>query len=167
MKPDWDKLVAEFKGHATGVVADVDCTAGGKSLCEKVGVNGYPSIKYGDPNALEDYEGGRDFAALQKFAQENLKPVCSPTNIDLCDDEKKKQIEELMALSDEDLAKQIKEKETEMDKAERKFKKRVEKLQAKYEEYNKEKDATIAEIKAGGLGLKKAVKAAKKSKEEL
>merc|ERR1719440_103333 len=141
MKPDWDKLMKNWnkgKKAANTLIGDVDCTtAGGKSLCEKVGVNGYPTIKWGDPNALEDYEGGRDFAALQKFAQENLKPVCSPTNIDLCDDEKKKQIEELMALSDEDLAKQIKDKELEMKKAESKFKKRVEKLQAKYEEYNK------------------------------
>lgn len=169
MKPDWDKLIAEYTGHATGLVADVDCTADGKSLCEKVGVRGYPTIKWGDPNSLEDYEGGRDLDALKKFAAENLKPQCSPANIDLCDDEKKKRIEELMAKPDADLEKDIKEKEGAMAKAEAKLKKRVEKLQKKYEEYNKEKDDAIAEIKASGLGLMKAVKAAKaaKAKEEL
>ena len=41
MKPDWDKLMKEFDGHATTLVADVDCTAGGKPLCDKVGVRGY------------------------------------------------------------------------------------------------------------------------------
>ena len=41
MKPDWDKLMTEFDGHATTLVADVDCTAAGQSLCEKVGVRGY------------------------------------------------------------------------------------------------------------------------------
>ena len=41
MKPDWDKLVKEFDDHATTLVADVDCTAGGKPLCDKVGVRGY------------------------------------------------------------------------------------------------------------------------------
>ena len=41
----------------------------------------YPTIKHGDVNNLEDYKGGRDFAALQKFAK-GLKPVCSPAKLD-------------------------------------------------------------------------------------
>merc|ERR1712124_139268 len=98
MKPDWDKLAKEFDGHATTLVADVDCTAGGKPLCDKVGVRGYPTIKHGDVNNLEDYKGGRDFAALQKFAK-GLKPVCSPAKLDLCDDETKAKIKELQAMS--------------------------------------------------------------------
>ena len=60
MKPDWDKLSAEFADSKTVVIADVDCTAGGKSLCEEIGVRGYPTIKFGDPHNLEDYKGGRD-----------------------------------------------------------------------------------------------------------
>ena len=47
MKPDWDKLVKEFDGHATTLVADVDCTAGGKPLCDKVGVRGYAGQAFG------------------------------------------------------------------------------------------------------------------------
>eukprot|EP00592_Proboscia_alata_P028156 CAMPEP_0194442332 /NCGR_PEP_ID=MMETSP0176-20130528/126066_1 /TAXON_ID=216777 /ORGANISM="Proboscia alata, Strain PI-D3" /LENGTH=232 /DNA_ID=CAMNT_0039268409 /DNA_START=185 /DNA_END=883 /DNA_ORIENTATION=+ len=104
MKPDWDKLMTEFADSATGLVADVDCTAAGKSLCETHGVKGYPTIKWGDPAALEDYQGGRDFDSLQKFASESLKPMCSPNNIDLCDDEKKAEIEKVQAMSDEELA---------------------------------------------------------------
>ena len=42
---------------------------------------------------VEDYNGGRSYADLQKFAQ-GLGPVCSPANLDLCDDEKKKKIDE-------------------------------------------------------------------------
>merc|ERR1711972_600912 len=111
------KLIKAYKDSKTALVADVDCTAAGKDLCETHGVQGFPTIKWGDPSSLEAYEGGRDYDALKKFAKENLKPVCSPTNIDLCDDEKKKEIEELMAKSDSDLETQIKEKETEMEKA--------------------------------------------------
>ena len=66
---------SEFAGSATQLVADVDCTADGKSLCETVGVRGYPSIKWGDPSDLQDYQGGRDFDALKNFADENLKPI--------------------------------------------------------------------------------------------
>ena len=45
MKPDWDSLASEYEGSDKVVIADVDCTAGGKPLCEKFGVKGYPTIK--------------------------------------------------------------------------------------------------------------------------
>merc|ERR1712216_399551 len=106
-----DKLIKKYKGHATALVADVDCTAEGKPLCEEHGVQGFPTIKWGDPSALEDYDGGRDFDDLVKFADENLKPLCSPKNLDLCDDEKKKQIEEYMKMSVDDLDSEIQKKE--------------------------------------------------------
>ena len=50
----------------------------GKPLCDSNGVRGFPTIKYGSPSALEDYEGGRDFDSLKKFADENLGPSCGP-----------------------------------------------------------------------------------------
>merc|ERR1719210_1051653 len=99
MKPAWDKLMKEYEGSSDILIADVDCTADGEDLCEEVGVEGFPTIKYGDPNNLEAYEGGRDLDALQKFAKENLGPTCGPANLDLCDEEKKKKIAELMAMS--------------------------------------------------------------------
>ena len=150
------------------MVGDADCTAEAKPLCDSNGVQGFPTIKWGDPNALEDYQGGRDYDALKKFADENLKPVCSPGNIDLCDDEKKAEIEKLQAMSDGDLDTAIKEGETKIEDAEKSFKDDLEALQKNYERLMKEKDATIAEVKASGLGLMKSVKAAKgKGKEEL
>jgi len=45
MKPDWDALGSEYADSKTVVIADVDCTAAGKPLCEKYGVRGYPTIK--------------------------------------------------------------------------------------------------------------------------
>jgi len=167
MKPAWDKLIKKYEGSATALVADVDCTAAGKPLCEEVGVEGFPTIKWGDPAALEAYEGGRDFDSLSKFAEENLKPMCSPKNIDLCDDEKKAQIKKLQAMSEADLQKAVDEKEEEVKKAGETFDSEVEKLQKRYEELDKEKTEKIAEIKNSGLGLMKAVLAAGKSKEEL
>jgi hypothetical protein len=168
MKPAWDKLMKKFKDSKTVLVGDVDCTAAGESLCQEVGVQGYPTIKYGDPSALEDYSGGRDFDALKKFASEDLKPSCSPSNIDLCDDDKKKEITDLQALSADDLEAKITEKEKELSAAEDTFKSEVEKLQATYEKLSKEKDAAIKEVKESGLGLMKAVRAGnKKKKEEL
>jgi uncharacterized coiled-coil protein SlyX len=161
MKPDWDKLMEEFKDSPTQLVADVDCTADGKPLCDANGVRGYPTLKWGDPTDLQDYQGGRDYDTLKKFAEENLKPICSPANIDLCDDDKKKEIEKYQAMADEELAKMITEKEEEMKKAETDFKELVDGLQAQYKEAMEAKDATLESIKNSGLGLMKAVKAAK------
>jgi len=166
MKPDWDKLSAEFADSATAVVADVDCTAGGKSLCDEVGVRGYPSIKYGDPNNLEDYKGGRTLDALKKFAEENLGPTCGPANLDLCDDEKKALIEKYSATSLADLDAAITEADEKSIKAEADFKTFVDGLQKQYEAESKKKDDLIASIKSSGLGFMKQVKSAKK-KEEL
>lgn len=164
MKPAWDDLMDAFKDSSTQLVADVDCTAEGKELCETHGVRGYPTIKWGDPNALEDYKGGRDFDALKKFADENLKPICSPANLDLCDDDKKAEIEKFMAMSDDELDKAIKEKEDEQKKVEKEFKDLVSKLQKDYQEANTKKDEALEDIKNSGLGLMKSVKATKSSK---
>jgi len=165
MKPDWDKLMDAFADSETALVADVDCTAEGKDLCTEHGVRGYPTIKWGDPSALEDYAGGRDFASLEKFATENLKPMCSPANIDLCEGDKKAQIEKFIAIAGDELDKMIAEKEKEVEAAEKVFKEGVEGLQAKYQELMAEKEKKEAEIKESGLGLMKACKAfAAKSK---
>merc|ERR1712182_199870 len=138
MKPAWDKLMTEYSSSKTALVADVDCTAAGKPLCDSNGVRGYPTIKYGDPSNLEDYKGGRSLKALQDFAKENLKPVCSPANLDLCDGDKKTQIEGFMAMSDGDLDAKIKEKKAENDALEETFKTEVKALQAKYEQLQKD-----------------------------
>jgi len=158
MKPDWDKLMKAFKDDESRLVADVDCTTGGKALCDRVGVRGYPTIKHGDPNNLEDYKGGRDYAALEKFAK-GLKPVCSPAKMDLCEPEMKEKILELQKLSAADLDKQIKEKEAEIEKAEKTFTDEVDKLQKTYQKLQEDKEATVTAVKESGLGLMKSVKA--------
>jgi len=160
MKPAWDKLMAEYDGHASALVGDVDCTAEGKPLCDSNGVRGFPTIKYGDPNNLEDYQGGRDYDSLKAFADENLKPSCGPANLELCDDDKKAEIVALQALSAEELDAQITAKEKEISDAEEAFETALKGLQETYEKISKDKDDTIAAVKASGLGLMKAVKAA-------
>jgi len=158
MKPDWDKLMDAFAGSSTQLIADVDCTADGKPLCDKVGVRGYPTIKWGDPSDLQDYQGGRTYDDLKKFADENLKPMCSPKNLDLCDDDKKAEIQKFQAMSAADLDAAIAAEEKKLEDAEEEFKTEVQKLQDKYSSLSTEKDEKIAAVKNAGLGLMKAVK---------
>jgi hypothetical protein len=167
MKPDWDKLAAEFKDSKTVLIGDADCTAGGKSLCDVSGVRGFPTIKSGDPSDLQDYKGGRDYAALKKHA-ESLGPSCSPANLDLCDADKKAKIEEFTKMGAAKREETITEQEAESAKLEADFKEFVENLQKSYTEANEKKDKAVEDLKASGLGLLKSVHAhEKKQKAEL
>lgn len=168
MKPDWDKLITSFSASTTILVADVDCTAGGKSKCQEVGVKGYPTIKYGDPDHLQDYEGGRDFDSLKKFA-DGLGPMCGPANIDLCDEDKKAKIAEYKAMDEESRWLKIEEQEQAIAKLEEDFKEFVQELQSKFDEANKKKEAELERIKDSGIALLKGVQkqASKREKTEL
>jgi len=159
MKPAWDRLMREFEESETALVADVDCTADGKELCTKVGVKGYPTLKYGDPNNLEDYKGGRDYDDLLTFAKENLGPSCGPENIDLCDADQKAKIEEIQAKGLATLEAEIKALDDSIKTAEDNFETELKKLQETYEQLQKDKDAAVEAAKSQDLGLMKTVRA--------
>lgn len=116
MKPDWDKLEKKFKDSDVVTIADVDCTAAGKPLCEKVGVSGYPTIKYwlaGNKSA-KDYQGGRDLNSLTSFTESTFKAACDPTTGKGCNEQEKRYIEKIQPKSVEELQTELKEKETEL-----------------------------------------------------
>merc|ERR1719424_1454380 len=87
------------------------------------------------------------------------KPLCSPANIDLCDDDKKKEIETFQAMSSDELKAAIEAEEAKNEEAEKTFKSEVEKLQKKYESLQKDKEDAMKAVKDSGLGLMKAVAA--------
>lgn len=170
MAPDWEKLAEGWKDHATGLVAEVDCTAEGKPLCEANGVRGFPTLKWGDPAGLTEYEGSRTYDDLAEFATQNLKPMCSATNVDLCDAKKKAQLESYMQLGLDDLQAAIAKEEKKLETAESEFKDAVAKLQAEYQKLSEEKDMKIAKVRESGLSFMKSVLAVKKkagAKDEL
>lgn len=108
MKPAWDTLMGEYSTNPNVLIADVDCTADGKDLCEKHGVQGFPTIKYGDPDDMKDYQGGRDLDSLKSFAASNLGPQCGPgDNYNLCSDKVKAKIDKFLKLSATELQEKI------------------------------------------------------------
>jgi len=155
MKPDWEKLTNDFAESSTAVIADVDCTKDdSKDLCSKMGVKGYPTIKYFTEATAatgDSYEGGRSYADLKKWADENLGPSCSPANLDLCNDEQKEEIEKYQAMDVSELQEMVDTKTAAAEEAEKTFKDEVSKLQKKYEELQSEKDAAV---EAAGVDMR-------------
>lgn len=138
MKPAWDALANEFAG-----VYDVDCTAGGKSLCEAIGVQGYPTIKWGDPSdpkKLEDYKGGRDAAELREFAEKNLKPPCGPDQLDACSEEQKTMLEGFLKRPASELLAEAKKIESDAKAKQNKIDKRTAKLKTKKQDFEDDRD---------------------------
>ena len=100
MKPDWDKLASEYQDSDSVLIADVDCTEGGKDLCETHGVKGYPTIKTfsAGESEGEDYDGGRDFDALKAHA-ESLGPSCHIDSKEFCSADALVELEKYAAMS--------------------------------------------------------------------
>lgn len=169
MAGDWQRLSDEWKDHKVGLVAQVDCTDykdGGKALCQQVGIQSFPTFKYGHPQELEDYEGGRTYDDLAAFAKENLVPVCSADRMDLCDEQRQAEIQGYLDLSVEELERLIEAEEAKLKEAEEQFSQTVEDLSRRYGDAEKERDAVIAKVTRGDLGLMRSVRLAKSALEE-
>lgn len=163
MKPAWDSLMEEYADSSNVLVADVDCIGSGKSLCDAVGVKGFPTIKFGDPGHLDDYKGARDTESLKKFASE-LKPSCNVKTLDNCDEEQSAFVKTLKDSSVEDLEVTVEDAETARKKAESDFEAGVKKLQTEYQTLMSTKETTISDLKTKHkIGIVKAVLKNKKS----
>jgi len=72
LQPQWNKAATELKGQVK--IAKVDCTTN-PTIAQRFGVNSYPQIKlfpsgHKSDNAIEDYSGARDSAAITAWALE-------------------------------------------------------------------------------------------------
>jgi len=146
LKPAWDKLGDEYDGSSTVLIGDVDCTVH-QNLCQKFGVQGYPTLKYFTANPMGDaYNGGRDYEELSKFAKESLGPSCGVEHMDLCDAEQKKSLETKMALSDAELDKLIEDSDAKLKQADEDLEALLKGLQASYEDGKKAKEDAQAAL---------------------
>lgn len=117
---------------------------------------------HGDPQHLEKYEGPRLFMDLEKFVETKLKPLCSAHNLDLCDDETKATIEELLKLSFKELDERVAEAEQDLHAATADFDKNLKKIQNEYYTVADTKQNAIDALKDDNLALMKAVKGHRK-----
>ena len=139
MKPAWDSLMKEYESSETILVADVDCINAGKDLCQKNGVKGFPSVKFGNAVDLEDYKGARDLEALQEFVS-SLGPQCNPSTYEHCSEEQTLEIKILRKTNKDELQKMVSVYDTEKESIQKTFKENVANLQSAYEQMVESKD---------------------------
>lgn len=153
-----EKLAEEWDGNEVGLVAEVDCSSKlGKIFCEYMDIKSFPTLMYGHPNSMEEYEGGRTYQELSEFAKENLVPQCTPTDLDRCDAVTRELIEQYLAKSKQELMAMVKVEEAKLKEAKEKYDAELDALQAKYEEAAKVRDEAIEAVRKGGIHLMKAV----------
>jgi len=180
MKPDWDKLGKSFADSENLLIVDVDCTADGQGTCQRMGVQGYPTIKYftektGKSGAA--YNGGRDFNSMKAFADKTLntascdvttKKGCLPNELTYIEKNEAKTMEELQTeMSEKEEALKELKKERSAAQAEMREK---EKAWTKKEKLLKKASGILKQLekkKGGGGGAKpKAKKAPPKEEME-
>jgi len=162
MAPDWVKLADNMKHDTKIIIAEVDCTSDeAEGICEKNGVEGFPTLKYGDASYMEDYDGARSYDAMYEFASNgSLKVGCSPANTESCSADEKAKIDKLMAMSEDELEKIIDDIDSLLEEDEDAFEEQTDELEGTYSEFVAASDATKKAAKtAANYNLLKAVAA--------
>jgi thiol-disulfide isomerase/thioredoxin len=164
LKPIWQQLAEEWEDHEFVLVAEVDCTADeGRELCQEADVQGYPTLKYGNPTNLDTYEGSRSFQDLHIFTKENLKAPCSPKNPEQCSNETKQLFEEYTAMSLDELDAKLNALETQLTETKGQFVDQVAQLKDLYDRLTEEKETKLEAIKKSGLDYLKTIQKARKT----
>ncbi|CAL1158376.1 unnamed protein product [Cladocopium goreaui] len=140
-----DKLASKWnKPDSNAVIVDVDCTTDdAKDLCNKYGVQGYPTLKYFSPTTSKDgdvYEDARDLKAMNKFVKRASKLPCVPDSGENCDKKDTAYIEEIKDMTPESLQ-----------EAKSKMQKELDDLEADYQAssalFEKQKEEAMATMK--------------------
>ena len=156
LAPEWAKLEDEDV-----VVAEVDCTSE-KRLCSKYGVKGFPTLKFGDPNDLQDYKGARTFDALNDHLQ-SLGPPCDIETRENCSEEQLESLDKYTKMSESELDQILKEEAEARKEVEDTFQQEVEKLQSTYKGLAEKKEADLKELDSYQTGIIKSVLASRKT----
>jgi predicted nucleotidyltransferase len=94
---------------------------------------------------------------MSKFAEEYLIPICSPSNLKLCDDDALAKMKQYLDLSINELHQFIELEEEKLNEAEHNFEAMVDRLTKEYEVAENVKRLMIEEISNGDLNLMKQI----------
>lgn len=164
MKGDWDKLAKKYK-NSNVMIVDVDCTGKGQGTCGKQGVKGYPTIKSfkAGKKSGTPYQGGRDFASLDRHAKTLDIPSCDPATKKGCKPIEVKFIDSQQGKTKDELAALKKEKAEAFKEKQQAFKAAKKEFKAAEKAFKKEEK----KFKMAETILNKLQKSAPAGKEEL
>jgi hypothetical protein len=164
MESAWEQLGADFESSKSKLIGEIDCTLEeAMSICEAEGIEDFPVLRWGGIYDLQQYEGPRDYLNLKKFAEAQLKPICGPSHLQVCDKASRKEIRRLQKLSLEQLDTEMAEKKEEDNAIERNFNAALKDIETQYGKAVETKDAARKEILDSGLSIMKAVLYARKA----
>jgi hypothetical protein len=107
MTPAWEDLGKEYNSPGSSpLIGHVDCTVQ-TNLCQKQGVNGYPTLKVFTSETGEEgksYEGGRDLSSLKSYVDENLKAKCSVADSSKCSEKELEFMNKMKSSSTQELS---------------------------------------------------------------
>ena len=158
MAPHWNRLGKDFSGSSNVLIAKVDCTAAGKSLCEKHGVKAFPTLKSfagAQDDTGRSYEGGRDYAALKSFA-DDLGPSCTVNLPDLCSPKQWSELQPYMKMPSDERAEKLAALSSQVASAEEAHAALLKQLQSTFDQSQKE----LAELQGALKAQIKQLKAA-------
>jgi len=163
MEPAWMELRDTYEGVDSVVIAEVDCHGPGEDLCINRNIDDhFPTLMYGDPKNMKQYTGSFEYYDLLAFALKNIKAICGPSNMNLCDADQKTKINSLLGQGLESLREKINGVEEVIHSTETNFEVEVEKLYDDIEQkYNKllaEKEKSLDELREkNDIGLMRTV----------
>jgi len=131
----WDELADAWEDDEIGLIGEVDCDAE-SSFCNDHKIVGTPTLLYGDRYDLQEYSGDKSFRKLNSFAKNVLIPICSPNNVNACNQEDKARIEEWMKLPIQAVDNMINALVEDLENAKLLYKQEKNKLQAVYDDMN-------------------------------
>lgn len=139
LQPHWEQLTTHwqsegrFRDETKLVEVNCDKGAGAGRLCSEHGKAGFPTIKWGNPNDLDDVTiARRGFEELKQFTEENLKPLCGVNKADACDEKQAAMLARIQGLDVVELKSKIATAEEKIKAALAEFDKGEKTLQANY-----------------------------------
>ena len=155
MAPDWERMAKEWVDHEQGLVGAVDCTKEAK-FCDEMKIKGVPTCLYGEPAShgvmLKEFTDTKTYIVMSKFAKATLiKPICSPVNLDACEETDRRQMMYFLSLGTWELGAVINDKLDAIQMAQDQFQAEFDAMQSSYDQMGTEhelvKSAILSKIK--------------------
>eukprot|EP00943_MAST-04B_sp_MAST-4B-sp1_P000382 g382.t1 len=169
LQPTFSELESEYFKNGTHLVQRINCEDenGRKTvkLCNYNGINAYPSIMYGNPQALKLYTGPFELNNFKTFIN-GMKVPCTPEYFEYCDKEQQETMMHAMSMTEEQIQLSIENEEEKIRNVTASYDLKLKEIESMYEQMMDEQKEEIEKIKRGDLALYKSVQVSGKENYE-